>query len=86
MEASQGLAEVETLSPQLAESYLRYVWVSGRVELAVPGLGLRWSGSHLPLGSAVALTRFLFRGARPAKSLVSQITLEYELFKSLNFN
>ncbi|XP_052026935.1 DNA excision repair protein ERCC-6-like [Apodemus sylvaticus] len=25
MEASQGLAEVETLSPQLAESYLRYV-------------------------------------------------------------
>ena len=55
MEASQGLAEVETLSPQLAESYLRYVWVSGRVELAVPGLGLRWSGSHLPLGSAVAL-------------------------------
>lgn len=31
MEASQGLAEVGTLSPQLAESYLRYAWVPGRV-------------------------------------------------------
>lgn len=73
MEASQGLAEVETLSPQLAETYLRYVWVCGRVELAVPGLGLRWSGSPpSPQDLLVALTRFLILGAPlPPRALPS---------------
>lgn len=42
MEASRGSAEAAALSPEQAALYQRYVWASGRVELADPGREWGW--------------------------------------------